>query len=108
MTDPYPEPGLDPRLEPAEAEAATPPSDEITRLTRTGVQAAVAALVTWLFTKYGVHIDADLAVKVVFPIVLVLVTGLVHQLSKIPGLGGYIALLNGPRRMVTYHPRDGV
>lgn len=82
--------------------ASTDDSSEMTRLARTLVQALVAAITTWLFTKFGVHVDPDVAVKFVFPAALVIITGLVHQLGKLPLVGPYVLLLNGPRRQVLY------
>lgn len=89
-------------MEPIEDPTNTSPQDEKTRIVRTIVQAVVAGICTWLFTKFGVHVDPDKAVTIVFPIVMGVITAVVHQLGKLPYIGKYILLLNGPRRQVAY------
>ena len=88
-------------MEPVE-DPTTTTQDEKTRIARTIVQAVVAGVCTWLLTKYGIHVDVDKVITIVFPVVLACVTGVVHQLGKLPIVGKYILLLNGPRRAVAY------
>lgn len=70
--------------------------NEVIRLIRTMVQAAVAAVVVWLADK-GIQVDSDALLLVVWPFVMAATTAGVKFLSELPGVGPWIALLNGPR-----------
>lgn len=85
----------------------SPMSNEATRLMKNGVQALVAAGVAWAIAKSGVVIDdttklTDSITIIVFGLLMVVVPGLVRQLSKLPFIGPIIALLNGPRKDPLY------
>lgn len=75
--------------------------NEITRLTRTAVQALVAMLVTQA-ANLGIEVDQGALMLVVFPPVMAITTGLVAKLEAIPQVGALLILLNGPRRKPAY------
>lgn len=77
-------------------------SNELTRLARNGVQALVSAFVAWLATRTSLELDAEALATIVFPIAMVIIPALVAQAEKLPRVGRFIGLLNGPRRKVEY------
>ena len=74
---------------------------------RNGVQALVAAGVAWAIAKTGVVIDdstklTDYLTVLVWGALMMVLPPLVDKLSKLPVIGPWVALLNGPRRELTY------